>query len=386
MQSSYLFVFLLLLLSACQGDPSGDAEDVPVSSPASDYESADYKWGFANANGKLIIPARYDEVRNFGSEGLALVREGDRWYFIEANGQQSSKAFKMAWPYAEQRARVRFDHDSIGFVNQRGQIIIPPNFESAGDFNNGYTWAKQMNQYGILDHQGKTIVPFQYDKLSGGQGGEYIFRQNGKYGLLHADSGEFIPAVYEKIRAFGAQSFTPARRDGRYGYLDRAGQWQLSPQFLQAGLFNEGRAVVLQANEQLALIDSSGQNYLREPYQQVWYAKSGRWIVEEKGLYGAVDASGEIKIPLVFSELQSSSEGFMVYQQNELWGYLNAQTGAPLTPPAYGLAWPFNEGFARVATRQGISLIDTSGQLRFPPNYLDVKDGRKGLFPVQVIE
>ncbi len=45
------------------------------------------KWGFENRDGVQVIPAFYDEVRNF-KEGFAAVRQGELWGFVDENGEK----------------------------------------------------------------------------------------------------------------------------------------------------------------------------------------------------------------------------------------------------------------------------------------------------------
>ena len=42
------------------------------------------KYGFIDKSGKLVIPAAYDMTNKF-SEGLAAVKVGDRWGFIDTH-------------------------------------------------------------------------------------------------------------------------------------------------------------------------------------------------------------------------------------------------------------------------------------------------------------
>lgn len=44
------------------------------------------KWGFADKDGNVIIEAKYDEARSF-SNGLAAVREGETWGYINAENE-----------------------------------------------------------------------------------------------------------------------------------------------------------------------------------------------------------------------------------------------------------------------------------------------------------
>ena len=394
------FTLLLLLLScwACQSDAGQQPlSEVPEERPplSVDYEDADYKWGFADAGGRLVIPAEYDEVRGFGPEKLALVRQNGEWNFIsldpagtgEATGKKKSKSWSMAWSYVNGLARVRAENDSIGFINVKGEMVINPTFSDAGDFSESkVAWVKRGNHYGLIDKSGNLILPVNYEKLVPAGEDRFIFRQNRKYGLIDGVGKVLVKPNYKKLKPFAENGLAAVKENDLYGYIDRSGNWHLQPAFLQASNFSEGRAVVTTQAEKLELIDATGKNYLREEYTQLWYANESRWLVEKNGKYGTIDADGSIVIPLVFDEIQPASEGLMVYQQGPGWGFLSAMDGTPITPPAYGLAWPFKNGFARVATNRGLSLIDTTGQLRLPPLYLDLRDGSQGLFPVQTIK
>src|SRR5262249_43294852 len=45
-------------------------------------------WGYADATGRLIIPAQFDLARRFGSEGLAVIKRGPRWGMINRDGRE----------------------------------------------------------------------------------------------------------------------------------------------------------------------------------------------------------------------------------------------------------------------------------------------------------
>jgi len=57
------------------------------------------------------------------------------------------------------------------------------------------------------------------------------------------------------------------------------------------------------------------------------------------------------------------------------------QDGRVITPPEFFLAWGFAEGLARVATRNGMAFIDTTGEMAIPTNFDDVRDFSEGLAP-----
>lgn len=381
-------VFLLFIqLFSCRSDQVEEGSEMEEEPEISRYDDQQYRWGYSSTSGQLVIPAEYDEVRNFSPEGRALVRRGAEWHFIDRRNRVRSAAYTLAWSYREGLARVQAENDSIGFINTRDRMVVPATYTDAGDFRDGYAWVRRGENYGVIDQAGALVVPLQYERLSPAGAGEFIFQREGLFGLLSVDSSEIIPPAYERLKPFGAKELTPARQKGKYGYINRANEWVLPPAYVEAGQFQEERAVVRDEDDQLLLVDEEGTNFLREDYRQLFYGGEGRWVVEKEERFGAVDAEGAIIIPLQFGELQPASDGFMVYRTGpEQWGYLYAEDGSMLTPPAYGLAWPFHNGLARVVTGRGFSLIDTTGNITFPPQYLDIRDGAEGLVPVQVYE
>ena len=80
--------------------------DASLSAPPGDFSEGfaavkvGNKWGFMNRNGEYSIPPKFDEV-GFFSEGLAAVKVGIKW----------------------------------GFVDGKGKWVIPPDFDGAGYFS-----------------------------------------------------------------------------------------------------------------------------------------------------------------------------------------------------------------------------------------------------------
>lgn len=54
---------------------------------------SEYKWGYIDANGKIVIPARFKKCRSF-NEGYALVEENNKIFFIDKKG---NKVFEPSW-------------------------------------------------------------------------------------------------------------------------------------------------------------------------------------------------------------------------------------------------------------------------------------------------
>ncbi|MFD1552541.1 hypothetical protein DNU06_17075 [Putridiphycobacter roseus] len=94
-----------------------------------------HKSGFIDKSGALVIPIKYSNVRNF-SEGLAAFKDSSLW----------------------------------GFINKKGDTVIPPQFESISyGFSNGLCRFEKNSAWGYINQVGNIIWQtqknIQYRKL-----------------------------------------------------------------------------------------------------------------------------------------------------------------------------------------------------------------------------
>jgi hypothetical protein len=96
----------------------------------------DHRAGFIDTTGKIVIPIKYAEIRDF-KEGLAAYRD------------------KGAW----------------GFIDKKGAVIIPPQFEQVEyeGFENGLCKVMRAHQWGYINHLGRFVwkeqIGVEYRKL-----------------------------------------------------------------------------------------------------------------------------------------------------------------------------------------------------------------------------
>jgi len=84
----------------------------------------DGKFGFADVQGTLVIPAQFDGARNF-VEGRACVARGKRW----------------------------------GYIDTAGRLVIPTKYEWAFDFAQGTARVGSGLKSAYVDHSGKPVWP-----------------------------------------------------------------------------------------------------------------------------------------------------------------------------------------------------------------------------------
>ena len=87
----------------------------------------------ANATVTQVIPFIYDDVDNF-SEGLAVVKLGGMWSFIDKTGRE----------------------------------VVPFKYDAVYHFSEGLAAVKLDGKFGFIDKAGKEVVSCQYDENADG--------------------------------------------------------------------------------------------------------------------------------------------------------------------------------------------------------------------------
>ncbi|MGQ9896475.1 MAG: WG repeat-containing protein, partial [Acidobacteriota bacterium] len=58
-----------------------------------------------------------------------------------------------------------------GYIDNTGNMVIPPQFEDAEDFSEGLAAVKIGNLYGYIDRTGKLVIPAQFSHTHRFMGG-----------------------------------------------------------------------------------------------------------------------------------------------------------------------------------------------------------------------
>jgi len=129
-------------------------------------------WGYADTKGALIIPGQYDEAHDF-SEGLACVKKGGLYGFIDAAGRE----------------------------------VIAPQYDDADmdGFRDGlcavFTGGKDLRCY-FIDRQGKRIFDAEFEEAYGFHEGLAAVKVNGKWGYIDRTGAFVIKPVYSGAGSF----------------------------------------------------------------------------------------------------------------------------------------------------------------------------------------
>ena len=148
--------------------------------------TADNKYGFANENGKTLIPVIYDEVQDF-REGYAFVRSG-KW----------------------------------GEIDNRGRIVIPTIYDSITRFSSGAVIVRTADKLGLMRSDGKQICPVVYDDITVWYN-LFVVKQSGKWGFIDQRGNIVLPIEYDSAPEKALYDLT-MRKDGVTYTIDYKGE------------------------------------------------------------------------------------------------------------------------------------------------------------------
>jgi hypothetical protein len=191
------------------------------------------KAGFKNqATGEIVVPAKYVSASN-----MIQLPDG-RFYSFVYNGEK------------------------VGYINDRGETMIPFIFDEASVFFEGMARVKMNGMYGFINTSGQVVIPCTYSFASYFHSGMARVEQNGKVGFVDRSGNTVINFIYLNGGDF-IEGLAPVQNEeGKWGFINAQGTYVIQPSFIKAESFKNGEAIV-HDGEKILYINTQGKT-LRE--------------------------------------------------------------------------------------------------------------------------
>ena len=206
------------------------------------------QWGYVNPQGEIVIPQKFADADDF-HEGLAAVanfikeekfmksKETDlaehiRRYFDYTFGFPPGwmgRAVDFTFEDSESSSKLRF-----GYINPKGEIVIPQKFDWAFAFKDGLARVKFNNQWALIDSSGEIVANLYYvDDMLDFSEGLAVVKVGRFFGFIN-HRGKFVVAPrfkWAKSFSGGMAEVTPVgahcigtaviNRQGKYVWINR---------------------------------------------------------------------------------------------------------------------------------------------------------------------
>ncbi len=124
-----------------------------------------YKAGFKDKTGKIIVPALYESASEF-KNGFAIVSIGNKKGFINQQGKIAVEMQFADVSLFENGLAAAKINGKYGYINTNGSWEIEPKYDEAYTFSNNRARVKLNGLYGYINNQGEEIISCQFKVAS----------------------------------------------------------------------------------------------------------------------------------------------------------------------------------------------------------------------------
>ncbi|MEN9233154.1 MAG: WG repeat-containing protein [Gloeomargarita sp. DG02_3_bins_56] len=206
-----------------------------------------------------------------------------------------------------------------------GAVAIAPRFEYVGEFDEtGLAPAavpdpdrKDRQLWGFINTKGEMVIPPQF---------------HCEYGEYEIPCGPFVNGVARVVRERKTGD-KPENVISEFGFINRTGIYVVPPQFLYADNFSEGLAMVRVGPDfdkaRVGFINPQGEmvippQFLLAGSFQNGYAPACRGADYERAECGVIDKTGKFVIPPEYDwiGLNGYQNGLLKVRKNGKWGFI----------------------------------------------------------------
>ena len=256
--------------------------------PTLQYNPKEKAYEYVDKKGNIVVSLNKDITLARGfSEGLAVVQSNSKMGAIDKTGMYViNPVYDYLWDSSEGLIPYWNSQEDgntyLGYLDKKGNIAIQPKPCKGKD---------EIIWYNPSFINGLAVA---YDSVSG------------KYGFINK-KGEFaIKPTFDYADAF-SEGLAPVLVNKKYGYIDKNGKFIINLQFDYAERFSEGMAVVATMTE--------------SPDGAVFSN-------------GYINKDGKIVISTKYEDAKRFSEGLAAVYKNKRWGYID-KTGKYVLKPSY---------------------------------------------------
>ncbi len=310
-------------------------------------------YGWMDVSGSEMIPSDYTQLVSAGEDTFyALLTnpnddQADQIYLVDKkNRSTATGVWTTVALDAVSDARMPFCEEKTalyGYLDDAGQIAIPPQFEYAGAFSNGLADAVSGEKHGLIDTSGAWVLAPEYSYIYHGDGFYIaltnscctVFDADGKTERFRLEEPNLeVAAVGSAVVVIGPDSLRVFNRDGALLHT------YTSAVSVVEGV--KGQLLVFEGDwgsKSVHIIDSDGKQLERAdqhliPLDETHYVfvtmntalynsnllGGTRYSVNYESLQeGMIDSNGNEIIPAEYSEIRALGiERYLLISENAL--------------------------------------------------------------------
>lgn len=166
------------------------------------------RYGLIDRHENIVMPFRYSYISDIDEYGYFLVkRKSGRSGYINLKGEKlmtfKNKRYQLG-TFSDGLATVsdrKGKKELYGYINRKGELIIPMTYKTANKFQNGLAEVGGANlKYGFITTKGDTVAAFKYSIPIRYPNGYFSYDLLNGSLLYNADGKQIFKTAYDYIR------------------------------------------------------------------------------------------------------------------------------------------------------------------------------------------
>jgi len=363
-------------------------------------------YGYINEKGEQKTAPKFIIAEKF-KNGFARVQFKKReWLFIDtAMNIIPTGPFDDAHDFSDNAAAVKVK-GKWGYINKKGEFIIKPQYDKAGNFSEGLAPVRKLISYSkkgkkkvyvFINKNNEVVIRTKYNYCSEFYNGASIVWHKKKYGLINNKGKIIVPVKYKNITAYTEYGlFKIQKKNKSYAIFTSKGK-KITPFIKQFSKNKFGNGLFpIKHKEECYYIDTKGNIKFKIDADQIGTFKYGKALIKKGSKYYYIDTSGKEIISLNSNELknnflaykgnkianpyrQVSDNLFLIKKENKKQLLINSNL-KPVVLSEVNEIKEFSEGFAAFGVKTTFGLYDKSGNILAKNEYFNIEKVKKGLY------
>lgn len=328
----------------------------------------DYKWGYCNQDGKIVIEPQYDYAENFICKLSKVKLKG-----------------------------------KFGIVDSTGKTIIEPKEEAVNIFCPHYISIKEDSVWGLDDAEGNRLIDPQFTTIELWAEDLFIIKKDNLTGIYDAKTKTLINPIYTSISK--VKNFYVVNIEGKLGLLDKSFKTLIEPQYIGLEIL-DSTSILVKAKDFWAVSYAYGVNITKFDFMAfkkidqefvMLKAKIGGWhlynlrkrkiisaephenysliddyliMTTKYNKHGLMDGIGNTILGLNYSNIHKNDD-YLLVEKDGKWG-LTTKEGNFIIETVHDRLFPFRKNLAVFETSTGKGVININGKILIKPVFIEV--------------
>ncbi len=262
--------------------------------------------------GNYVLEFKSDEDSDVSVTKKYIVSDTDFVDFIEIHLREKI--------VANLRLHRIKENDKFGFADESKCIVIPCIYKTAYDFSEGLASVENdACKWGFINKKGDIVIPFIYRNTLSAfcEGLVGACDDNHKWGFIDRNGLVVLPFIYDFVYSF-SEGLAAVDINKRKGFIDKSGKLVIPAIYKNTGNFNEGLSFVCNDEGKYGFIDKNGRVIIPLIFKLAFNFCNGlAKVQDEKGFYGLIDKTGRLVVDCIYKLiLDYSGENIVVFTEN----------------------------------------------------------------------